>query len=75
MQEWTWTDASYQQRVDHLLGSVAGRKNGSALLNASTVHDDAQEIKLTGGSGLDLYFVSLSDKITGKKKDETVVWI
>jgi Ca2+-binding RTX toxin-like protein len=75
LREWSRTDATYAQRVDHLLGRTGGGLNGSVLLTSSTVHDDGVENQLTGGAGADLYFAGMFDKLTGKKKDETVIWI
>jgi hypothetical protein len=47
-------------RRSHLTGVLAGGLNGSVLLNASTVHDDGVQDKLTGSSGLDWFFANLS---------------
>src|SRR5262249_7759459 len=41
MAEWGRTDADYQTRVKHLNGTRSGGSNGTTLLTASTVHDDA----------------------------------
>ena len=38
--EWSRTDLGYQDRVDHLNGTVAGGLNGFYLLNSSTIFDD-----------------------------------
>lgn len=46
--------------------------NLAALLNASTVHDDAGAIdSLTGGLGLDWFLTSTGDVITDKTAAET----
>jgi hypothetical protein len=51
----------------------------SSVLNASTVHDDNDEDRLDGGSGMDWFFANLGggtkDKIGGAKTGETVVEI
>jgi Ca2+-binding RTX toxin-like protein len=75
LREWSRTDGSYAQRVDHLLGRAGGGLNGPDLLTSSTVHDDGAENQLTGGAGTDFYFAGFLDKLTGKKKDESVFWI
>jgi hypothetical protein len=54
MAEWTRTDETYAQRVDHLLNG--GGLNGSYLLNTSTVTGNGGGNTLLGGTGLNLYF-------------------
>jgi hypothetical protein len=54
MAEWTRTDATYADRVDHLLNG--GGLNGSYLLNTSTVTGNGGGNTLLGGTGLNLYF-------------------
>ena len=73
MQEWKRTDATYQQRVDHLTGAQAGGNNGGYLLSNASVHDDSDVDTLQGGSGVDFYFASLADVLLGKTNNETVV--
>lgn len=53
--EWGRTDISYQDRINHLLGSVSGGLNGAYDLNAATVQDDSAVDQLFGGSGQDWY--------------------
>jgi large repetitive protein len=56
MAEWGRTDESYATRVNHVNGSVLGGVNGSYVLNATTVHDDAAVDQLYGGTGMDWFF-------------------
>jgi hypothetical protein len=71
-----WDDSSSQSdRRSHLTGALAGGLNGSALLNAATVHDDGVQDKLTGSSGIDWFFANLTggsflDVITDKSGNE-----
>jgi MBG domain (YGX type)/Bacterial Ig-like domain (group 3)/Putative Ig domain/PKD domain/RTX calcium-binding nonapeptide repeat (4 copies) len=73
MQEWARTDADYDTRVAHLTGTLAGGKNGSWLLNSSSVHDDSSVDVLTGGPGRDLFFQSLGDVTLLLQSREKVV--
>ena len=51
-----WTSAnSYDNRVAHLLGTLAGGLNGTTILDPTTVLEDARKDTLTGGSGRDWY--------------------
>jgi hypothetical protein len=63
--EWSRTDLTYQQKVDHLTGAASGGLNGSFLLTTATVHHGAGD-ELEGGAGLDLFFADL----VGPHKDE-----
>jgi hypothetical protein len=56
--EWSRTDLSYQDRVDHLNGSVPGGVNGSYVLNDTTVFDDGVMDTLSGGAGENWLFPS-----------------
>jgi fibronectin-binding autotransporter adhesin len=62
MNEWTRTDKSYDERVDHLRNG--GGLNGSFVLAADgpnkSVFDDGAADTLTGSSGLDWFFANLS---------------
>lgn len=58
MAEWTRTDASYADRVTHLL--TGGGLNGSTLLNRQTYTADPSANTLRGNAGLDLFFGSLA---------------
>jgi hypothetical protein len=66
MAEWGRTDETYQARVNHLNGSVAGGANGAYLLTVATVHDDAAVDQLYGGNGSDWFFYTAS----GVNKDK-----
>ena len=61
--------------MDHVTGAVAGGLNAGSFLKALTVHDDGAADKLTGASGMDLFFMSLGDSLTGKSTGENVVWV
>ena len=51
-----WTSAnSFDDRVAHLLGTLAGGANGGFTLTPTTVKEDAAQDTLTGGSGKDWY--------------------
>jgi len=54
--EWTRTDQTYQQRIDHLRSGGPGAWNGSARLNSTTVADDGAADVLSGGGGLDWFW-------------------
>jgi RTX calcium-binding nonapeptide repeat (4 copies) len=49
--EWSRTDLSYQDRVNHLNGSVAGGLNGPYVLNDTTVSDDGVVDAIVAGAG------------------------
>jgi uncharacterized delta-60 repeat protein len=73
--EWSRTDLSYQDRINHLTGSVAGGRNGSYDLNPTTVHDDAAVDQLFGDSGSDWFFACVSGPFKdylGDAKHETI---
>jgi hypothetical protein len=59
MDEWTRTDVSYNQRVQHLNGSVPGGLNDAFYLTDETVHDDGVVDELTGNSGQDWFLLNL----------------
>jgi hypothetical protein len=61
MAEWARANATYQQRVDHLING--GGLNGLFRLNAGTVHAGGHDT-LTSGPGLDLLFLSALDRLT-----------
>jgi hypothetical protein len=65
MAEWGRTDADYNTRVAHLLGTQPGGLNGSYLLNASTVLDNGVVDALVGGAGMEWFFAGTS----GNNKD------
>jgi Ca2+-binding RTX toxin-like protein len=49
--EWSRTDLSYQDRVDHLNGSVPGGLNGPYVLDNTTVFDDGVVDTIFAGPG------------------------
>ena len=70
MDEWTRTDQTYQQRVDHLLSG--GGLNGNIRVNPSTVHDDGDVDILDGAPKtiwLDWFLANLDGDGDKKKKD------
>jgi Ca2+-binding RTX toxin-like protein len=75
MAEWTRTDQSYAQRINHLTNG--GGLNGTTVLKANgphaTVFDDGDEDRLTGNSGRDWFFANLDcDLITDLAGNEWV---
>jgi hypothetical protein len=63
MAEWTRTDLPYAARIAHL--QSGGGLNGTTVLNTATVFDDGVADTLTGGGGLDWFFLkNLSDLAT-----------
>jgi Ca2+-binding RTX toxin-like protein len=69
MAEWGRTDADYNTRVNHLSGTLSGGLNGTTLLTASTVHDDAAIDTLFGEGDNDWFFALLSGTNQDKVKD------
>jgi Ca2+-binding RTX toxin-like protein len=70
MAEWTRTDISYDQRVNHL--RKGGGLNGSFVLNKTTVFDDGMVNILTGGAGQDWFFKGKKDVITDLAGNERI---
>jgi Ca2+-binding RTX toxin-like protein len=72
--EWLRTDATYQERITHLMSTQDDGENGLFSLNAATVLDDADvgcADSLTGSAGDDWYFyVAGEDKVTGMSSTE-----
>jgi hypothetical protein len=67
MKEWSRTDLNYHQRINDLLNG--GGLNGSiVLVNGSTVLDDNAIDTLTGGAGMDWFFLN-------KKQDIIIDWV
>lgn len=60
MAEWTRLDQTYTQRVAHLK-TASGGLNGSNLLDATTLVDDAFSDSLTGGLDNDWFFAGPGD--------------
>jgi hypothetical protein len=67
MAEWGRTDADYNTRIAHLMGTQSGGLNGSYFLNSSTVFDNGLIDVLTGGAGMDWFFAH-----TSKKNGDTI---
>lgn len=55
MAEWGRTDASYQERLDHLLGFVPNGRNGSFVLEPAAILDDAAVDTLQGDDHRDWF--------------------
>jgi Ca2+-binding RTX toxin-like protein len=72
MNEWTGP-SDYATRIGHLKGTIGGGLNGSTLLNASKIIDDAIADLMTGGSGLDWFFAAIPpDTITDHASGEVI---
>jgi serralysin len=77
MGEWG-RSLTYQQRIGHLTGALAGGNNGSFRLTAATVVDDAGAADtLEGGAHLDWFFQDQNDAISDRNNGgpETVTVI
>ena len=70
--EWTRTDQTYAQRVDHLSGNVSGGLNGAHVLNATTVLADSEVDQLFGSSGTDWFLASPFDMLPDKAAIEVL---
>lgn len=70
MSEWTSTTL-YNQRVDHLRGTLPGGKNGGAYLRAGTVWQDPQIDTFTGDLGDDWFWGQIpgepNDRLLGER--------
>ncbi len=67
--EWSRTDQTYEQRVDHLRGDAPGGLNGTNFLTAATVADDGVTDTLSGKIGRDWFFVHLSGPVNDSLTD------
>jgi hypothetical protein len=69
MAEWTRTDLSFEQRLADLISDAppARALNGPYHLNKKTVFDDNAANVLTGGGGLDWFFVGQDDTVLNRK--------
>jgi phospholipase C len=67
--EWSRSDETYQQKVAHLNGGATGGKNGSFILDETTVTHGkgGSELEGTEGNAAQNWFFA---RLTGKKKDE-----
>lgn len=70
--EWSRTDVTYANRIDHLFGTLGGGRNGSTYLNGSTLHDDGVADTLTGDGNTDWFLTWALDRVTDKKNGERV---
>jgi type VI protein secretion system component Hcp len=67
--EWRRTGVSYADRISHLRDGAPGGRNGTFLLNAATVHDDAAVDTLFGEGDTDWFFARLSGPHQDRIKD------
>lgn len=72
MAEWSRTDISLAARISHLNGTTTGGRNGTDVLNATTIAANSAADHLTGGSGLDWFLANANDVVTGRKAGDTV---
>jgi Ca2+-binding RTX toxin-like protein len=71
--EWARTDASYSTRQAHLRGTAGGGFNGTYLLDAAHVHDDAGAVdNLWGNGGQDWFFAAATDSVNDGQANETI---
>jgi hypothetical protein len=74
LREWTRTDQTYEERVDHLRNG--GGLNGDVILDGTTVFDDAAIDELTGGGDRDWFFAQtagpFADLLVDRRTDEFV---
>jgi uncharacterized delta-60 repeat protein len=70
MAEWT-SAQDYQTRVNYLVNG-GGLNAASTLTPGGTVEDDGGAAVLDGGSGRDLFFTGLNDKVHLPRANETV---
>jgi len=75
--EWVRKDATYQERVDHLLGLTSGGLNGLVRLNPTTAHDEGDFDVLNGfvpprlqKDQRDWFLADTSGNGARKKKDD-----
>jgi Ca2+-binding RTX toxin-like protein len=64
MKEWSRTTVGYRGRVNHLMGTTTGGKNGTVFLNSTTVSNDLAVDNLTGGKNVDWFLTSAGDVVT-----------
>jgi cyclophilin family peptidyl-prolyl cis-trans isomerase len=76
MKEWTRTNQTYAQRLNHLRGPTGGQ-NGSIFLSATTIVSDSDVDLLTGGTGTDVFYFNsntgIKDKTSDKVTGETAI--
>src|SRR5262249_17543358 len=74
MAEWGRTDLSYQNRINHLTGSVAGGLNGTFVLTRATGPHHAAVDQLFGDAGQDWFLYqatgAFKDFLGDKKQNE-----
>lgn len=70
MAEWQ-SATQYGTRVDHLIGTLAGGANDTALLNSTTIQNDGALDLYKGNAGLDWFLIHLgeltSDRIASER--------
>src|SRR5262249_9316216 len=71
-EEWTRTDANYQTRVGHLLGTQSGGVNGTTYLDSSVVSDDGVLDTVFGRAGQDWFVIGQGDNVRDRASNETI---
>jgi hypothetical protein len=75
LSEWTRTEQTYSQRIDHLLNG--GGRNGPVVLKTATVQDDSGGDRLSGSAARDWFFGKQSapaaDVLLDRPLDEVLV--
>ena len=68
--EWSRTDASYSDRIDHLSGTLPGGRNQWKFLTAATVHDDGAIDDPYGEGNNDWFIARTGDRVNDRKNGE-----
>jgi hypothetical protein len=69
LSEWKRTDLSYNQRIDHLTGDVAGGLNSNNYVNRKTLRNEGLGDSLFGGEGED-WFLALASEVADRQSGE-----
>jgi PKD repeat protein len=70
LDEWTRTNVSYNNRIDHLLGTLSGGLNGNVFLNGSTMDNDGVVDNLYGQGSSDWFVVWVGDRANDRSSSE-----
>jgi hypothetical protein len=68
--EWTRTDVSFEKRVSDLMTGNKGSLNGQYTLDKKSVFSDDSPDVVTGGGGLDWFFVTNFDDTVKNRKPQ-----
>jgi cyclophilin family peptidyl-prolyl cis-trans isomerase len=63
--EWTRSDISYADRLDHLTGKTTGGLNGRVVLSDENVSDDFRRDQINGEGGRDAFFYGNNTQVAG----------